>query len=296
MKLTNLFGHIINHPLNRNHKVRAIMRFVRWQLGSRLVRGGILYPWVNGTRFIVRTGETGLTQNIYCGLQDYSEMAFVLHVLRQEDLFVDIGANLGSYTLLACGAIGARGYVFEPVPATYARLMDNIRINNLSYKVNAFNIGIGNKAGELRFTSNQDTMNHVVCEGDEHESDIRIKVFTLDSLLKAENPCVMKIDVEGYETLVLRGAHCVLGRESLHSIIIELNGNGKKYGFDDADIVCTLAKYGFRPFGYDPLNRSLHQLDVKNKESSNTIFIKKVDYVEMRCKEASAVIMQGIEI
>ncbi|HDZ62052.1 MAG TPA: hypothetical protein ENH40_02770, partial [Nitrospirae bacterium] len=57
--------------------------------------------------------------------------------------------------------------------------------------------------------------------------DICIKVSTLDSVLKHENPCVMKIDVEGYETLVLKGANEVLGKESLHSIIIELNGNGK---------------------------------------------------------------------
>ena len=296
MKVINFLRQILSHPLNRNHKVHAIMRFVRWQLGSRLVDGDIIYPWVNGTKFIVRTGETGLTQNIYCGLQDYAEMEFLLHVLRKDDLFVDIGANAGSYTLLACGAVGTRGYAFEPVPSTYLRLMDNIRINSLAGLVHAFNTGIGDRDGERRFTSGQDTMNHVVCVGDEQEDDICIKVSTLDSVLKHENPCVMKIDVEGYETLVLKGANEVLGKESLHSIIIELNGNGKKFGFDDVDIVAMLAQYGFRPFSYDPRNRSFCKLDGKNKESANTIFLKKIDYVEMRCKDAAEVILQGIKI
>ena len=84
---------------------------------------------MNNARVVVRTGETGFTGNIYCGLDEFQDMAFLLHALRKEDLFVDIGANVGSYTLLACSAIGAKGYCVEPVPSTYHRLMVNIRYN-----------------------------------------------------------------------------------------------------------------------------------------------------------------------
>ena len=51
---------------------------------------------------------TGATQNIYCGLQEFEEMAFLLHFLRKDDLPLDIGANIGSYTILAASSVGAR--------------------------------------------------------------------------------------------------------------------------------------------------------------------------------------------
>ena len=64
-----------------------------------------------------------MTGNIYCGLVEFADMAFVLHVLRAGDLFVDIGANAGAYTLLASSVAGAKTTCFEPAPATYARLL-----------------------------------------------------------------------------------------------------------------------------------------------------------------------------
>jgi hypothetical protein len=58
-----------------------------------------------------------LTGNLYAGLHEFSEMGFLLHLLRQNDLFVDVGANLGSYTVLASAVCQARNIAFEPVPA-----------------------------------------------------------------------------------------------------------------------------------------------------------------------------------
>jgi hypothetical protein len=112
---------ITGHPLNRGHRISSIIHFAKWQIASRLAPGAIVYDWVNGARFLVKTGETGLTGNIYTGLHEFPEMGFVLHFLRDEDLFVDVGANVGSYTILACSAVGARGVAFEPIPSTYGR-------------------------------------------------------------------------------------------------------------------------------------------------------------------------------
>jgi hypothetical protein len=111
----------LSHPLNQQHKLEAIIRFLRWQVGSRIVSGDIVYYWINDTKFIVRPGETGLTGNIYCGLHEFSDMAYVLHVLAADEVFVDIGANVGSYTLLACAVKKAKGYCFEPIPSTYKK-------------------------------------------------------------------------------------------------------------------------------------------------------------------------------
>lgn len=63
-----------------------------------MVGGAIVYDWVNGAKFLVRNSETGLTGNVYTGLHEFADMAFVLHVLRPADLFVDVGATTSAPT------------------------------------------------------------------------------------------------------------------------------------------------------------------------------------------------------
>lgn len=159
---------------------------------------------------------------------------FCSMVLRKEDLFVDIGANVGAYTILACAAIGAKGYCVEPVPATYFRLMTNIRLNNLEKSVVALNIALGNKKGEIYFSSDQNCMNHIIADGEQAENKIVVNVSLLDEVLK-DDPFLIKIDVEGYETLALQGAKNTLRNEELFSVIMELNGSGNRYGFDESN-------------------------------------------------------------
>ncbi|ABQ25882.1 FkbM family methyltransferase [Geotalea uraniireducens] len=273
----SLFGTlklIVNHPLNKERKIRSVIKWVKWQVGSRLVPGEVVYNWINGARVIVRPGETGFTGNIYCTLDEFSDMAYVLHVMTPEDFFVDIGANVGSYTILACAAKGARGYCFEPIPSTFQRLAANIRLNDLSCRVEAFNLGLSNKEGELVFTSSENCTNHVVTDGEKAMSVIKVKVVSLDTILSGLSPSMLKLDVEGFETLVLQGAHETLSNHSLHSVVMELNGSGSRYGFSEAQILNKMKDYGFSTYVYNPFIRELMTLDGKQNHSGNTLFIR----------------------
>ncbi|WP_017364163.1 hypothetical protein, partial [Methylococcus capsulatus] len=104
MGILNTLSFLLNHPLSQGRKLPALARFVRWQLGSRLLPGEVVCPFVNDACLVVRPGMTGATGNLYVGLHEFEDMAFLLHYLRPEDLFVDVGANVGSYTVLAGGA------------------------------------------------------------------------------------------------------------------------------------------------------------------------------------------------
>lgn len=177
MSLLATCRYIASHPVNRQRKLSALLGFVRWQLGSRILDREVVFEWVEGTRVVVRRGETGLTGNVYCGLDEFRDMAFVLHVVRDEDLFIDVGANVGSYSILACGARGAHGLAFEPVPETYERLIRNVRLNDLSGRVVAMNIGVADVEGELRFTVDENCMNHVATERDDSSPTVAICVF-----------------------------------------------------------------------------------------------------------------------
>lgn len=120
------------------------------------------------------------------GLPEFADMGYLLHTTSKEDLFVDIGANVGSYTLLACAAVrGARGICFEPVPDTCQRLLDNIRLNDIAGCVNALNLGLSDQPGELRFTVGENCMNHVLAEGEGGDA-IKVEVVPLDSVLDGE--------------------------------------------------------------------------------------------------------------
>src|SRR5258706_6390791 len=130
MSLANSLKFVAAHPVNRDQRIRALWRVLKWQLGTRLVPGQVVFPWIDGARFIVERGETGLTGNVYCGLHEFPEMAFVLHVVAPGDCFIDVGANVGSYTILAFGVSKASGYCFVSVPSTLRRLMVNIRLDD----------------------------------------------------------------------------------------------------------------------------------------------------------------------
>jgi hypothetical protein len=74
MAAFNTLKFIIKHPINKNNKIKSIKRFIKWQIGSRLVTGANVYDWDNDTKFLVRNGETGLTGNIYTGLHEFTDM------------------------------------------------------------------------------------------------------------------------------------------------------------------------------------------------------------------------------
>jgi FkbM family methyltransferase len=296
MPLLSLLQFITNHPVNRNRKLDSLVRFAKWQISSRLAPGAIVFEWINGSRFLVRNGDTGLTGNIYTGLHEFDDMGYLLHVLRPDDLFIDIGANLGSYTILACAAIGARGYAFEPVPSTFARLVDNIRLNNIEDRVAALNLGLAHEEGIAKFTTDLDTVNHVASVNGEQANTIAIKVTTLDLALGDVSPGLIKIDVEGYETQVLQGAVRTLCNDNLHSVIMELNGSGERYGFAESRILSKMLNIGFKTFSYDPLSRSLTNLKGKNLEAGNTLFIRNESLVQERLRSAPEIKVLGIVI
>jgi FkbM family methyltransferase len=295
-QLMHTLKFIANHPLNRGRRVRAFSKFLRWQIRRRWAPGPVIYRWVNGSKVIVRPGETGVTGNVYCGLHEFEDMAYLLHVMNAADLFVDVGANVGVYTVLACAVKGARGICFEPVPATYDRLLENLRLNVLCGRVEALNLGVADTEGELLFTSDENTMNHVVPERAHGPNTVRVRVSPLDVILQDRRPSVLKIDVEGFETRVLAGAAATLRHTSLHSVIMELNGSGDRYGFDEDKILETMASFGFTPYRYAPFTRSLERTEGGKSQSGNTLFVRDLELAQRRISVAPPVAVHGVQL
>lgn len=270
MRLARLVSYVWGHQLNCGGRWRALGRVARWQVASRLLPGPIAFPFVDDTQLFAGSGMTGATGNWYCGLHEAEEMGFILHFLRPSDLFIDVGANIGSYTIMAAGGSGARVVSVEPIPDTFAKLQRNVVLNGLAERVELHRVGLSRERSDLRFTPDQDTVNHVMATG-ELGSAILVPVVSMDELLAGRVPVIIKIDVEGHEQAVLEGARQTLSDQRVAAVVMEINGSSARYGLGDDALFTTMRDYGFKPYAYNPVSRKL-----RNWVSStgNVIFIR----------------------
>ena len=287
MKLLNTLSFIMNHPLNKKNKLGSLLCFLKWQLKSRLYKSEHIYRWVDKINFIIKRGEHAMTGNLYCGLLEYEDMSFVLHSLKETDNFYDIGANVGSYTLLASGVKRCKSFCFEPIQSTFERLIDNVNLNKIQHLVDARNIGIGDRNEILSFTNDLNTTNRV-CKGSDIDNIENVDVIRLDDNFKPSIPSIVKIDVEGFEDFVLKGGKNFFSSSNIIALIIELNGSGKIFNIEDDEIHKEILSFGFSPIRYAPFERRLTSLESYNS-NGNTIYVKDIEAIQKRCNESNSV-------
>ena len=143
--------------------------------------------------------------------------------------FMDIGAHVGYFSLLAAREVGARGKVvsFEPDPSNFSLLVKNAELNGYG-ELAAFNVAISNRAGEVTlFLSGLDNGRHSTYRQDlPLRGNIPVQATTVDTFLEQQGwPEVdlVKIDVEGAEGDVLDGMSHFLKQRHAFGLIVELN-------------------------------------------------------------------------
>lgn len=289
-QIRDILLYIDHHPLAGRHKLKAYYKFISWQIHCRMTAAAIKVPFTEKTFLLVKKGMVGATGNIYTGLHEFEDMAFLLHFLNGEDLFLDIGANIGSYTILASGHTGAASIAFEPVPSTFYSLEKNIILNNLQHRVKAMQVGVGAKQERLKFTTNMDSANHVSLQSEEgnKENIVDTAMVTVDDVVANEIcPAMLKIDVEGFETEVLKGMTKTLENKNLKAVLIELNGCGERYGYNENDIHDLFIKSGFKPYSYDPFERKISVLETYGK--FNTLYLRDIGFIKGRISSSDKI-------
>lgn len=295
ISLVKLLVSTWHHPLNSRSlrsRLAALSRLVRWQIAARLMpEAEFIVPFVAASRLLISRGMVGATGNWYSGLDEPDEMGFLLHVLRAGDLFLDIGANVGSYTVLASSVPGVTGIAFEPVPSTFAALQRNLVINGVTERFQALQTGVGRTEGMLRFSVGLDSMNCVVGEDASEVDTVLVPVIRLDDAVSGElaGGIVAKIDVEGFEMPVLEGGRDVLAQPNFLAVVMETNGSGKRYGVEDDELFSVMQELGFSPYRYDAIARRLTQLDGRAPDGINTVFVKDALEVQRRINAATSV-------
>ena len=281
------------HPLNRKSKLRAAFDFSIAQVAARLIPGDVCVPFPNEQRLLVPPRMKGAAHFIYPGLCEFEDMAFVMHFLRPAELFLDIGANIGAYTVLAAGVAGCNVTAFEPSPASFRYLLANIRLNDLSQRVTPWNVALGAEGGTLYLTEGLGTENFV-CESSGESNSTKVKVITLDSALDQANPMLLKIDVEGFETKVFAGAAQVLSKPTLRAMLVEKAGNGARYGFDEEALHGKIQQMSFVACSYSPFQRTLSRLS--EKTGGNIIYVRDFEVAQQRLRNGAPFRFGGLSI
>ncbi len=164
--------------------------------------------------------------------------------------FFDIGANAGFYSLaLSAYFPGIEGIAFEPIPTTYTTLLRNLEINGIS-SVEALNLGLGEKEGELIFytypsQSGSSSMTRNVDSADTLE--IKCRVAVLDNFCDSEKAKAdfIKCDVEGAELFVFKGAAKMIARDKPVVFTEMLRKWCAKYEYHPNDIIVFFKELGY---------------------------------------------------
>jgi len=188
---------------------------------------------------------------VYYGFRETARIE-LYKLMREGQVFVDVGANMGDVTLHAASFLGQDGQVIalEPDPLNFIRLKTNLSLNTFK-NIQAFNLGAGSKEGtELIYTVSEGNlgMNRILSQVDPSMEGREISLTTMDQLLDEIGPTkvdLIKIDTEGFEMKVLEGARKTIERFS-PIFFIEIDDNNLKLQNSGAkQLVDFLAGFGY---------------------------------------------------
>ncbi|OGX15730.1 MAG: hypothetical protein A2166_03120 [Omnitrophica WOR_2 bacterium RBG_13_41_10] len=164
---------------------------------------------------------------------------------------VDVGANIGYYTLLAAKLVGNEGkvYAFEPNPSFYWLLQKNIRINALDKIVEAFQVAIGNTESKSILFIGKCITTSLFKVLDSAEQAISVNVISLDKFFMNRgwpSVDVIKVDAEGADKIVLEGIRVLVKRCPELKLIIELDPSYlEAAGTSAEELLILLGELGF---------------------------------------------------
>jgi FkbM family methyltransferase len=253
-------GLLFRRPDFQRNPFRAVFRRLwwrlRWMLNSK--------PWdlPLGTDVKIRVPRCGAGALIY--YQGYSSpkiAEFVLRFLRPGSVFVDVGAHLGEYTLLAarCVRPGGEVHAFEPAPDIFKMLEHNVRSSGLD-GVRLVCSAIADQDGQLTFDVNAEPSQSALRSGQAASVDrpvgvLQVPVCRFETYWKppSKRLDLLKIDVEGAERMVLSSAEPFLNLppDRAPTLILEFAAhNFARFGYGPEELLGFLRDRGYTTWNY----------------------------------------------
>lgn len=185
--------------------------------------------------------------------------AAMFNILKLGSSFIDVGAHIGWFTLIASRLVGEQGcvFAFEPDRDNFSRLLDHLRLNDCS-NVIPIHSAVSETSGVKTFHINSDNDGgHALYDPGTHPFNGRTRVeqkcipvmaMALDStLLPIQGHFdLLKIDTEGAELHVLRGSKSLLERQAIKHVIAEVNKHGlEQMGSTESELIGFMKGFGY---------------------------------------------------
>ena len=164
-------------------------------------------------KFFYLENDKYIGQRIALEKYEPYETELILRQARVGDVVVDVGANIGYYTVLLADKVGKNGkvYAFEPDVTNFEILVKNIKENKLENVV-AVNAAVGSKLGKLKLHKSKENFGDHKLYGKDKDIE-EVKIIKLDDYLKDKKINLMKIDTQGWEPEVIEGAMKIIKRD-----------------------------------------------------------------------------------
>ncbi len=176
--------------------------------------------------------------------------------IKKGFVVLDIGANIGDDTLEIARSVGAEGkvYAFEPDPDSFKLLKKNIRVNGYE-NVTLVNKAVSNRNGKIKlFISDNNKADHRIYDSKDNRKYVVVDMVSIDSFFKNKKEKVdfIKIDIQGAETLALKGMKNLLVASKKPPILSEFWPIGlKRCGSNAKEYLNFLSKVGYKFFLLD---------------------------------------------
>ncbi|HRJ13020.1 MAG TPA: FkbM family methyltransferase, partial [Alphaproteobacteria bacterium] len=195
------------HPLARLPIVKRFYPSLRKKWAKHMWPGGHKIIAYHGLRLIIHYRNYIDRQIAFYGGYEEAQVAYLLRAMRERtcDLFIDVGANFGLYTLqVAQSGAAAAVYAFEPDERNAAQLGGNLYLNRLTDKVTLSRQAVSAQSGELTFNLYPETSTGQTRAAE--DGNAKLMATTLDETFAITNKKLfIKIDIEGHELSALQG-------------------------------------------------------------------------------------------
>jgi FkbM family methyltransferase len=253
-------------------------RYLHWSWSQRLGKKRLLTEFIDPLHLVVKpTFPTSVKDYIF-GLRAFSEMGFLMHFLRKNDFFVDIGANIGTYSLLAAGVSESFVLSFEPDNERREFLKELVDINGLNPLIFVDPRVVSTKEETLIFSEQSVSKNIYV------EAGVPRSAVSIDSLELEQIPIMIKIDAKGFALEVIQGMRGMLDEDNLRVVLCSFCDSIEPE-LKDLIREIILSK-GFKICTYDPLKRSLKEHSELDQQLM--LFVRDSEFVEQRLKQAKS--------
>ena len=206
-----------NYVYARMADRRRAKQFGRMDLNGKVIRS------ILGSKMLLDADAPGIDRDLLLdGIREPIATGHLLGILRSDDVVLEVGANIGYYALIEA-RICRKIYAAEPHPSNFARLNENIALNKFT-NIETFNVAFGAENTKL-YLECSNLSNWHSCRGTSANTPntVAVEGWRIDSFLEGkEAPTLIKMDVEGYELEVLRGARRAL--QSVRHLFLELHG------------------------------------------------------------------------